>query len=141
MYQSKRSSQIKRDQHTSLPYLSESLANDSNTSYNNNETLNHTVPSSTNSSVSTMALTSPTSPTLPDSKQIDTNHERTQSISASTGQPSSPNATPKSPRKTVRKLISTLCSSHYYHLFLRVLNRTFQRYFVHDKTQNPSLLI
>ncbi|CAF0764190.1 unnamed protein product [Adineta ricciae] len=100
LYQSKRSSQIKRDQHTSLPDLSESLANDSNTSYNNSETSNHTIPSSINSSVSTMALTSPTSPTRSDSKQIDTNHERTQSIGASTGQPSSPNATPKSPRKT-----------------------------------------
>lgn len=54
LYQSKRSSQIKRDQHSSLPDLTETI----------NEKSNSNPPSSSStSSISTSNLLSPTSPT------------------------------------------------------------------------------
>ncbi|CAF1233926.1 unnamed protein product [Adineta steineri] len=87
LYQSKRSSQIKRDQHSSLPDLTETLPNNINTYNNNNENADHTVPSSAVSSISTTTLVSPTPSTKSDSKQKD-------------NEPS-PNATPKSPRKSI----------------------------------------
>jgi hypothetical protein len=57
LYQSKRSSQIKRDQHSSLPDLTETLAN-SNKAYNTSENSDHAQSSSSTSS----ALLSPKSP-------------------------------------------------------------------------------
>lgn len=64
LYQSKRASQIKRDQHSSLPDLTESLSN-SNSTYKTSENSDHiqVSSSSTTSSVSTTALLSPKSPT------------------------------------------------------------------------------
>ncbi|UJR26562.1 hypothetical protein I4U23_007883 [Adineta vaga] len=118
LYQSKRSSQIKRDQHSSLPDLTEPLANNTITTYSNSENSDHTVPSSTNSSVSTTALASPTSPTVPNlnQKSMIDDGERVKDFemqisfidilvnerapSAGSSQHPSPNATPKSPRKT-----------------------------------------
>jgi hypothetical protein len=70
LYQSKRSSQIKRDQHSSLPDLTETLAN-SKTTYNTSDKSNHIKPSSSTSSVSTTTSTilSPKSPVELISKQ------------------------------------------------------------------------
>ncbi|CAF0742387.1 unnamed protein product [Adineta steineri] len=93
LYQSKRSSQIKRDQHSSLPDLTETLTDTKNTK-NINQISDHIVPSSSTSSVSTIAMLSPISPVKLDSKRK--NNNRTQSAG---GMPSSPNVTPKSARK------------------------------------------
>jgi hypothetical protein len=122
LYQSKRSSQKKRDQHSSLPDLSETLANSNNT-YNNSEHSDDIIPSSTTSSVSTTALLSPASPIQSDSKQNSMNKEKmrnkilitfildTERLQSTSGNHSSPNLTPKSPRKTVRKS-SLVCDTY-----------------------------
>ena len=68
LYQSKRSSQIKRDQHSSLPDLTESL-NDSNNTNDISQISDHIEPSSSTSSVPTSAMLSPTSPINIDSKR------------------------------------------------------------------------
>jgi hypothetical protein len=68
LYQSKRSSQIKRDQHSSLPDLTETLDDDNNT-LNNDENSDHIQPSS----APTNSLLSPTSP---NSKQKSINKEK-----------------------------------------------------------------
>ena len=68
LYQSKRSSQIKRDQHSSLPDLTESLTDGNNIS-DMTQISDHIQPSSSNSSVSTTAILSPTSPIKTDSKR------------------------------------------------------------------------
>jgi len=72
LYQSKRASQIKREQHSSLPDLTETLSN-SNTKYNNNETSDHIESSS---SISTTALLSPKSPIELNSKSKSINKEK-----------------------------------------------------------------
>lgn len=112
LYQSKRSSQIKRDQHSSLPDLTESLT-DGTLPTDLNQPSDHIEPSSSTSSVSTTAMLSPTSPIKIDSKRKSTprrleSHEHLRIVlgndraqSASTI-PSSPSLTPKSPRKMVR---------------------------------------
>jgi hypothetical protein len=111
LYQSKRSSQIKRDQHLSLPDLTETHVNSNNT-YNNSENSDHIQPSSSTSSVSTNPLISSMSP---DSKQKSINREKfrkkilivsilvTERPQSAGSSHSSSNVTPKSPRKTVRK--------------------------------------
>ncbi|CAF4846585.1 unnamed protein product [Rotaria sp. Silwood1] len=102
LYQSKRSSQIKRDQHLSLPDLTETLANSNNT-YESSENYNQSEPSSSMSSVSTNPLTSPTYPNKLYSKQKST--ERPQSASSN-------QSTPKSQRKTgIESYFSTLFRS------------------------------
>lgn len=68
LYQSKRSSQIKRDQHSSLPDLTDSL-NDSNNTNDISQISDHIEPSSSTSSVPTSAILSPTSPMAIDSKR------------------------------------------------------------------------
>ena len=68
LYQSKRSSQIKRDQHSSLPDLTETLDDDNNI-LNSDENSDHIQPSP----VPTNALLSPTSP---NSKQKSINKEK-----------------------------------------------------------------
>jgi hypothetical protein len=68
LYQSKRSSQIKRDQHSSLPDLTESL-NDSNNTNDISQISDQIEPSSSTSSVSTTAILSPTSPITIDTKR------------------------------------------------------------------------
>jgi hypothetical protein len=68
LYQSKRSSQIKRDQHSSLPDLTESLT-DSNNINDISQISDHIEPSSSTSSVSTTAMLSPTSPAKMESKR------------------------------------------------------------------------
>lgn len=66
LYQSKRASQIKRDQHLSLPDLIETLANSNNT-YHNSPNSNDIPPSSSStSSVSTNVVITPSS-----SSQVD----------------------------------------------------------------------
>jgi hypothetical protein len=65
LYQSKRSSQIKCDQHSSLPDLTESLTSSTNTS----QISDHIEPSSSTSSVSTSAILSPISPIKINSKR------------------------------------------------------------------------
>jgi len=112
LYQSKRSSQIKRDQHSSLPDLTESL-NDSNNTNDISQISDQIEPSSSTSSVSTTAILSPTSPITIDTKRKSKlekieisswlfffiGNSRAQS---SGGAASSPNVTPKSPRKMVK---------------------------------------
>ncbi len=66
LYQSKHSSQIKRDQHSSLPDLTESLTGSTNTS----QISDHIEPSSSTSSVSTSAISSPISPIKINSKRM-----------------------------------------------------------------------
>jgi hypothetical protein len=68
LYQSKRSSHIKRDQHSSLPDLTESLTDSSNIN-DISQISDHIEPSSSTSSVSTTAILSPTSPITMDSKR------------------------------------------------------------------------
>lgn len=68
LYQSKRSSQIKRDQHSSLPDLTESL-NDSNSTNDISQISDQIEPSSSASSVSTSTMLSPISPIPMDSKR------------------------------------------------------------------------
>ncbi|CAF4061050.1 unnamed protein product [Rotaria sp. Silwood2] len=92
LYQSKRSSQIKRDQHSSLPDLTESLT--SSNKSNISPISDHSEPSSSASSISTTTMLSPTSPIKMDSKRKIS--DRPQSTG---GTPTSPNITPKSPRK------------------------------------------
>ncbi|CAF1104298.1 unnamed protein product [Rotaria sordida] len=103
LYQNKRSSQIKRDQHSSLPDLTETLANSNNT-YEISENSNlSSEPSSSVSSVSTNPLISPMSPNKLDSKQKNT--ERPHSASSN-------QSTPKSQRKMgIESYISTLFRS------------------------------
>lgn len=92
LYQSKRASQIKREQHSSLPDLSESITNSTST-FDSNEHSDQIQPSS--SSSSTIAIVSPKSfVEITKAKSI----ERPQSAGANL---SSPNSTPKSPKKTV----------------------------------------
>ena len=68
LYQSKRSSQIKRDQHSSLPDLTESL-NDSTSTNDISQISDHIDPSSPTSSASTSTILSPISPIPMDSKR------------------------------------------------------------------------
>ena len=70
VYQSKRTSQVKREQHSSLPDLSESHSNASST-YDTGNKPNQIKPSISTSSVSTMssAILSPRSPNPIISKQ------------------------------------------------------------------------
>ncbi|CAF3757449.1 unnamed protein product [Rotaria socialis] len=99
LYQSKRTSQKKRDQHLSLPDLTENIPNSDN-AYNNSEHSNDIEPSSSTSSVSTNPLMSPSSPTQLDiqTKSI----ERPQSAGSN-------QSTPKSQRKAgFESYISTL---------------------------------
>jgi len=72
LYQSKRASQIKREQHSSLPDLTETLSN-SNIKYNNSETSDHIESSS---SVSTTGLLLPKSPIELNSKSKSINKEK-----------------------------------------------------------------
>ncbi|UJR22517.1 hypothetical protein I4U23_025567 [Adineta vaga] len=103
LYLSKRSSQIKRDQHSSLPDLTESLT-DSNNPNNISEISDHIEPSSSTSSISTTAMLSPTSPIKINSKRK--SNDRPPSAG---GVSSSPNVTPKSPRKMgIESYFSTL---------------------------------
>ncbi|CAF2522711.1 unnamed protein product [Rotaria sp. Silwood2] len=98
LYQSKRSSQIKRDQHSSLPDLTETLVN-SNNVYESSENSNHSELAS-ESPVSTNPLMSSASPNKLDSKRK--NIERPQSASSN-------QSTPKSQRKMgIESYISTL---------------------------------
>ncbi|CAF2087571.1 unnamed protein product [Rotaria magnacalcarata] len=90
LYQSKRTSQKKRDQHLSLPDLTEKIPNSDN-AYNNSEHSNDIEPSSSTSSISTNPLMSPSSPTKLDIKTK--NIERPQSAGGN-------QSTPKSQRKT-----------------------------------------
>jgi len=111
LYQSKRSSQIKRDQHSSLPDLKETLSK-SNTTHNTGENSAPIQPSS----VSTTALVSHKSPAESNSKSKSINKEKNKNKmliifilvieppQSAGGNHSSPNLTPKSPRKTVRRL-------------------------------------
>ncbi|CAF1530944.1 unnamed protein product [Rotaria sp. Silwood1] len=92
LYQSKRSLQIKRDQHSSLPDLTESLTSSNTT--NISPISDRSEPSSSASSISTTTMLSPTSPIKTDSKRKAS--DRPQST---IGTPTSPNITPKSPRK------------------------------------------
>jgi hypothetical protein len=69
LYQSKRSSQIKRDQHSSLPDLTESLTGNDNIN-DISQISDHIEPSSSASSVSTTAILSPTSPTKTETKRM-----------------------------------------------------------------------
>ncbi|CAF4961981.1 unnamed protein product, partial [Rotaria sp. Silwood1] len=92
LYQSKRSLQIKRDQHSSLPDLTESLTSSNTT--NISPISDRSEPSSSASSISTTTMLSPTSPIKKDSKRKAS--DRPQST---IGTPTSPNITPKSPRK------------------------------------------
>jgi hypothetical protein len=117
LYQSKRSSQIKRDQHSSLPDLTETLSNSSKTTYNNSENSDHIEPSSSTSSVSTTALLSPKSPIELNikSKSIINETVRKKILiifilgaerpQSAGGNNSSPNVTPKTSRKMVRKIV------------------------------------
>ncbi|CAF1047410.1 unnamed protein product [Adineta ricciae] len=109
LYQSKRSSQIKRDQHSSLPDLTESI-DDSNNPNDISQISDHIEPSSSTSSVSTTAMLSPTSPIKINSKRKKTisllGNDRPPSAG---GVSSSPNVTPKSPRKMgIESYFSTL---------------------------------
>ncbi|CAF0955670.1 unnamed protein product [Rotaria magnacalcarata] len=90
LYQSKRTSQKKRDQHLSLPDLTEKIPNSDN-AYNNSEHSNDIEPSSSTSSISTNPLMSPSSPTKLDIKTKSI--ERPQSAGGN-------QSTPKSQRKT-----------------------------------------
>jgi hypothetical protein len=60
LYQSKRASLIKREQHSSLPDLTETLSNSTNT-FHTSEHSDQILPSSSTSSVSTTAVLSPKS--------------------------------------------------------------------------------
>ena len=66
LYQSRRSLQIRREQHSSLPDLTETLAN-SNSTYEENS--NHVPSSSPISTVAETNLVLPTSSSRPDSEQ------------------------------------------------------------------------
>lgn len=116
VYQSKRSSQIKRDQHSSLPDLSETLSNGQTTS-NNSEHSNQNIPtpSSTTSTVSTNVFSSTKSPIQlhikPTSKTTETLHGDIENVFTGMDRPqsaganqSSPNVTPKTPRRMVRMM-------------------------------------
>ncbi|CAF4971244.1 unnamed protein product, partial [Rotaria socialis] len=94
LYQSKRSSQIKRDQHSSLPDLTESITNSTSTS-EINQISDHSEPSSSTSSISAIANSSSTTPHKKNSKRK--NSERPQSVGGSSA---SPDATPKSARRS-----------------------------------------
>ncbi len=110
LYQSKRSSQIKRDQHSSLPDLIESLSGSSNPN-NISQNSDHIELPSPTSSVSTNAALSSISSITTDSKRKGNNR-----IQSSGGASSSPNVTPKSPRKTVKILliINNIFQSHFF---------------------------
>jgi hypothetical protein len=79
LYQSKRSSQIKRDQHSSLPDLTESLT-DSNSAHDNSQNSDNIEPPSPTSSISTMAILSPIFPIKPDSKRKSMNRIKKKTI-------------------------------------------------------------
>ncbi|CAF0821417.1 unnamed protein product [Rotaria sordida] len=103
LYQSKRSSQIKRDQHSSLPDLTESLAS-SNNAHDLSQISDHSEHSSSRSSVSTTTVLSPTSPIKMNSKRKSSDQPQ-----SAGGTPTSPNVTPKSPRKMgIESYFSTL---------------------------------
>ena len=75
LYQSKRSSQIKRDQHSSLPDLTESLTDDNNIN-DISQTSDHIEPSLSTSSVSTIATLPPSMPIAINSKRKGMTNDR-----------------------------------------------------------------
>ncbi|CAF2134312.1 unnamed protein product [Rotaria magnacalcarata] len=93
LYQSKRSSQIKRDQHSSLPDLTESITSSNSTS-EINQISDHSEPSSSTSSISAIVNSSSTASHKKNSKRKGS--DRPQSAGGSSG---SPDVTPKSARR------------------------------------------